>query len=143
MSEPDPAEQTSNVAVEEPDSDKRGGVLWMLGLGCFAALLSCMFTHAHVQKGSALAEEGGMELSALTALYMRIAAFGFVVPCVLLVAGLGATSLGRVRHKAGLLIAGLLFAFALLWAGGAMVAFMNVYDPPRTVRRPSSELPVD
>lgn len=115
-------------------------VLWLLGLGFFAALLACMFVHAHVRDGLQMAKDFDRELPALGRFYSTTAPLGFVVSVVLLIAGLAVTRVARVNRKLGVIVSVLLFAFVLFWAGGAVFAFVDVFDPPRTNRQSAGDM---
>ena len=100
--EPETQPQEPDGESQVPDDDeRRAGVLWLLGLGFFVALIACMFAQAHARDGVKLAQEFGVELSVLGRLYANAGAAVFAFPVVVLLAGLGVTKAGRVT-SAGL-----------------------------------------
>lgn len=133
--------EPESAAEQSADNNRDSGVLGLLGLGFFAALLACMFVHAHVRDGLQLAAAFHGELPLLARFYSSAAPAGFAVPVVLLVVGLAITRLARVNRTLGVIVSVLMFAFVLFWAGGAVVAFADVFDPPRTIRQPEPGLP--
>ena len=78
--EPETQPQEPDGESQVPDDDeRRAGVLWLLGLGFFVALIACMFAQAHARDGVKLAQEFGVELSVLGRLYANAGAAVFAL----------------------------------------------------------------
>lgn len=102
----------------------------VVALGLAAALGGCVFAWYHTSNGATAAESLGMDLPVLAQFYASAVTGAFVVPVVTWLVAMAVTRAGRGQRTLGLLLAALLFGFAVLWPAGAMVAFMPVYDRP-------------
>lgn len=109
---------------------QQGGVATLLAMGLAAALGGCGFAWYHVGENLKAAESLGMELPVLAQFYASAVTGAFVLPVVTWLVAMAVTRAGRGQRTLGLLLAALLFGFAVLWPAGAMVAFMPVYDRP-------------
>jgi hypothetical protein len=116
------------------EAKARRGLLVVLGLSFVAGMLGAGYAFYHVYEGTRTASQFALELSSLALLYIELMSWGFAVPVVLLLLALAVTVAGRKRRAIGVMLAALLFAFAVLWPAGAVVAFMSAYDPPRSTR---------
>jgi hypothetical protein len=109
---------------------QQGGVAALLALGLAAALGGCGFAWYHVGGSLKAAESLGMEISALAQFYAGAVIGAFAVPVVTWLVAMAVTRAGRGRRSLGLLLAALLFGFAVLWPAGAVAAFLPVFDRP-------------
>ena len=115
------------------------GMMFMLALAFTAAMFGYGYAWYHVDIGARNAEQFGLELSELPIFYMRFSRWIVLLPVLILAGALAVTGLGKTRRNLGVMLAVLLFAFSILWPAGAVVAFMDAYDPPRTFRAPDSD----
>jgi hypothetical protein len=123
--------RADRIAQEQAQKDKRG-MIFMLALGETAALGGCWLAWSHVTQGVELAEQFGRELAPLANVcdVLALPAFGF--PPVVAALAIVLTRAGKVQQRAGVMLAIILFFFALLWPAVAMAAFMDEFSPPRS-----------
>lgn len=123
------------MAESTPESRTTQSSLMLLMLLAFiAGVAGAGYAWYHVETGLGQAEAFGLELPAFALFYAGVVAWAIWVPMMLYTIALVLTEAGKVRRKAGVAIAMLLFAFSVLWPAGAFVAYMDAYDPPRTNR---------
>ncbi|MCB9893240.1 MAG: hypothetical protein H6839_02175 [Planctomycetes bacterium] len=113
---------------ERPPAEKRG-LLVFLTLGMLAGVGGCVFVSMSVGQGVELARDFGRELSGLAQFYVSTATGAYVIPVFTWIVALAVTKGGRTQHNIGSMLAILMFAFAVLWAAGSVMAFMDSYNP--------------
>ncbi|MBZ0137874.1 MAG: hypothetical protein K8I27_16055 [Planctomycetes bacterium] len=122
---------------KQAEKKSQSGLMFMLLLAFTAALFGYGYALYHVGNGRENAEFFGLELSPFALMYAQWGTWGVVIPVVIWGAALAITRLGKTQRNIGAMLAVLLFAFAVLWPAGAVVAFMDAYDPPRTPHAPT------
>ena len=109
----------------------RTGLMFMLSLAFAAAMFGYGYALYHVGLGVENAEYFGLEMSGLAVFYATVATWAFAFPVLAWGAALLITKAGKVQRSIGSMLAVFLFAFSVLWPAGAVVAFLEAYDPPR------------
>ena len=122
------------------EKKSQSGLMFMLLLGFLAAMMGFGYAWYHTETGMEQAEQFGLELSALALLYDRFASVAFIFPVAVWGAALIVTKAGKAQRNIGTMLAMLLFVYSVLWPAGALVAFMDAFDPPRTNRGPSVQV---
>ncbi|MCA8914192.1 MAG: hypothetical protein KDB90_02180 [Planctomycetes bacterium] len=119
----------SDVPPEKRPPQQTRGLLLFLTLGMLAGVGGCIFVSMSVGQGVELARDFGRELSGLAQFYVSTATGAYVIPVFTWIVALAITKVGRRQHNVGSMLAIFMFAFAILWAAGSVLAFMDSYNP--------------
>lgn len=120
----------SDTPPEKRPVETRGVALF-LTLGMLAGFGSCLFVTMYVEQGAGLARDFNRELAGLAKFYISVSGAAYAVPAFTWLVAMVVTKAGRKQKNLGSMLAILLFAFSIVWAAGALLAFMDSYNPPR------------
>lgn len=124
---------------KQHEKKSRSGLMFLLLVAFTAAEMGASYAFYHSYVGTEQASSFAMDLTAPAVFYASYSSLGFVLPVLIWGAALVITKAGKTQRNIGTMFAILMFAFSVLWPAGAFVAFMDAYNPPRTMRTPTQQ----